>query len=205
MRTQPGERFLFPQLSEAAGGRLHYLGNARRVSLEYADEFGFITFSNPTSRRLPQDWLELNRWILLGKKNGGSQQWRRAVQWIRRQAPRCTTVISYSDPAVGHSGALYRACNFVTAPTWLRLVPPPTGNGTRSGRPHSVKDRWVYPLLRDERRVAVLSLAPAYAARFPGRSYVADWPLWGRSVTRETRTGVAAGPIYTTVQMTAAR
>ena len=174
------ELVLFPQLSADAARRLHYLGQSERVRLEYADEFGFITFSNPTSRRLPQDWLELNRWILLGKKNGGSQQWARAVRWLRTAAPTCTTVVSYSDPSVGHTGALYRACNFIAAPTWHRLVPPPTGNGTRSGKRQSVKDRWVFPILRDGRRLGALGLEPSYAERFPGRGYVEPRRRWPR-------------------------
>lgn len=116
---------LMPQISDAAAKRLHYLGSTKRVALEYADEFGYATFSNPTSRRLPQDWLELNRWILLGRENGGSRQWARCVRWLREMAPDCTTIVSYSDPSVGHTGALYRACNFIAAPTWHRLAPPP--------------------------------------------------------------------------------
>lgn len=168
------------QLSKAAAARMHYLGASNRTGLEYADEFGWITFSNPTSRRLPQDWLELNRWILVGKRNGGSTQWARAVRWLRRMAPTCTTVVSYSDPSVGHTGALYRACNFVAAPTWHRLVPPPTGNGTRSGKRQSIKDRWVYPLLPDPRRVEALSLERAYAERFPGRGYAEPKRRWRR-------------------------
>ena len=170
--------FLFAQISAEAAKRLHYLGRSRRVALEYADEFGFMTFSNPTSRRLPQDWLELNRWILLGKRNGGSQQWRRVVRWLGERAPACTTVVSYSDPSAGHTGALYRACNFIAAPTWHRLVPPPTGNGTRSGRPHGVKDRWIFPLRADARRAECLALAPSYESRFPGRGYVEPKRRW---------------------------
>ena len=159
------------QLSDSAARQLHYLGRSKKSQLEYADEFGWITFANPTSRRLPQDWLELNRWVLLGKKNGGSTQWARARRWLRRVAPNCTTVVSYSDPSVGHTGALYRACGFLWAPTWHRLVTPPTGNGTRSGKRQAAKDRWVYPLLPDTRRAQVLQLEPSYETRFPGSSY----------------------------------
>ena len=36
-----------------------------------------------------------------------------------------STVVSYSDPSAGHTGSLYRACNWIWAPTWLRLRPPP--------------------------------------------------------------------------------
>jgi len=173
---------LMPQLSAQAAARMHYLGLSKRARLEYADEFGWVTFSNPTSRRLPQDWLELNRWILLGKKNGGSQQWRRITRWLRWIAPDCTTVVSYSDPAVGHSGAVYKACNFIAAPTWHVLVPPPSGNGTRAGRQHGVKLRWIYPLAPDPRRETLLVLESSYRRRFPGRSYVEPRRWWKRRV-----------------------
>lgn len=169
---------LVPQLSEAAAARMHYLGASKRSRLEYADEFGWITFANPVSRRLPQDWLELNRWILVHRKNGGSQQWKRVVRWLRDVAPECTTVVSYSDPSVGHSGALYRACNFIAAPTWHVLCPPPSGNGTRAGRRQAVKLRWVYPLAADQRRAAILQLEESYRRRFPGRSYVEPRRWW---------------------------
>ena len=169
---------LQPQLAESAARRLHYLGPSKRAMLEYGDEFGFIAFGNPTSRRLPPDWLELNRWILLGKKNGGSQQWRRVRRWLSVMAPKATTVVSYSDPEQGHTGALYRACNFIWSPTWHRLVPPPSGNGTRAGRQHSVKDRWVFPLLPDDQRESILQLGSDYRRRFPGASF--REPKWRR-------------------------
>jgi hypothetical protein len=168
------------QLSKAAAARMHYLGASNRCSLEYADEFGWITFSNPTSRRLPQDWLELNRWILLGKKNGGSQQWARAVKWLRETAPKVTTVVSYSDPAQGHTGALYRDCNFIEAATWLRLVTPPSGNGFRGGKQHGAKDRWIFPLAPDPRRATHLKLPESYKRRFPGRFYQEPKRRWKR-------------------------
>ncbi len=82
-----------------------------------------------------------------------------------------TTVVSYSDPSVGHTGALYRACGFIWAPTWHRLVTPPTGNGTRAGKSQAAKDRWIFPLLPDPRRASLLQLEPSYAARFPSASY----------------------------------
>jgi len=168
---------LMAQASKSVWDSGHYLG-CSRASLDYSDEWGFITLVNPTSRRLPQDWLELNRWMLLGQKNGGSRQWKACRLWLRTVAPLVTTVVSYSDPSVGHTGALYKACGFLWAPTWHRLVPPPTGNGIRSGRIHSAKDRWVYPLLPDQRRVELLSLEPAYERRFPGAGY--REPRWKR-------------------------
>jgi hypothetical protein len=135
----------------------HYLGAARR-GFAWSDEFGVLVLGSPSSRMLPGDWLELSRWCLIGIPNGGSQQWARVARWLRANNS-CTTVVSYSDPSAGHSGALYQACNWLWAPTWQRLRPPPTGNGSwKSGVQQSVKDRWVFPLTADARRASVLSV-----------------------------------------------
>jgi len=134
----------------------HYLGRAHR-GFAWSDEYGVAVLASPTSRHLPTDWLELTRWCLLGVENGGSRQWSRIARFLLAERPDVTTVVSYSDPSVGHTGALYRACNWLWAPTWHRLRPPPTGNGSwRDGVTQSVKDRWVYPLRRDERRARIL-------------------------------------------------
>lgn len=79
------------------------------------------------------------------------------VRHIRRCMPAVTTLVSYSDPSAGHTGALYRACNWDWAPTWLRLRPPPSGNGSWDGSTmQAVKDRWVFCVRRDSRRGEVL-------------------------------------------------
>jgi len=73
------------------------------------------------------------------------------------QFPEVTTCVSYSDPSVGHTGALYKACNWQWAPTWHRLKPPPTGNGSWDGQTQqSVKDRWIFRLRPDAQRADIL-------------------------------------------------
>ncbi len=139
-------------------GELHYLGETGR-GIGWSDEYGVLVLAKPTSRRLPQDgtWLELVRWCLEGERNGGSRQWARVTRYLRADCPQVTTVVSYSDPSVGHTGALYKACNWTWAPTWHRLKPPPSGNGSwKNGEPQAVKDRWVFVLRRDDRRAEIL-------------------------------------------------
>lgn len=150
----------------------HYLGRAER-GWAWSDEFGVMVFANPTARALPTDWLELIRWCLVGVPNGGSQQWARVRRWFAAERPEITTVVSYSDPSQGHTGALYRACNWMWAPTWHRLRPPPSGNGSwPNGEQQSVKDRWVFPLRRDPRREAALRVNDnALRVRFPDAEY----------------------------------
>lgn len=151
----------------------HYLGPASR-GFAWSDEFGVLILASPTSRNIPGHWLELTRWCLNGTKNGGSQQWKKVSAWLRASRPDVTTVISYSDPSVGHTGALYRACNWLWAPTWMRLRPPPTGAGrwTPEGPEGAVKDRWIYVLREDPRREYVLSLKDsACERRFPDAEY----------------------------------
>lgn len=137
----------------------HYLGPTKAAGFAWRDEFGCIVFAAPRARGVPHRWLEVVRWCLTGEKNGGSRQWAAAVEMVRRQRPDCTTVISYSDPSKGHTGALYRSCNWLWAPTWHRLRPPPTGNGAWSeGKGQAVKDRWVFPLREDPDRSAILAV-----------------------------------------------
>jgi hypothetical protein len=150
----------------------HYLGRSRR-GIAWSDEHGVAVLAPPTSRRLPQHWLELVRWCLSGEPNAGSRQWAAIARWLRADRPDVTTVVSYSDPSVGHTGALYRACGWLWAPTWHRLRPPPSGNGRWTDeREESVKDRWVYLLAPDEAREAVLAVRDAAVVRdHPGWSY----------------------------------
>jgi hypothetical protein len=156
----------------------HYLGPTKAAGFAWQDEFGCIVFAAPRARGVPHRWLEVVRWCLVGEKNGGSRQWSRAVEMIRTVRPDCTTVLSYSDPSQGHTGALYRACNWLWAPTWHRLRPPPTGNGEwQEGKRQAVKDRWVFPLLPDaEREAALLLNDDAIRRRQPWASY--REPAW---------------------------
>jgi hypothetical protein len=163
--------------------REHYLGPTSR-GLAYQDGSGVVVVAPATSRRLPADWLEITRWCLLDRSpNAGSGQWSRFLKALRRERPEITTLISYSDPSVGHSGGLYRACSWWWAPTWHRLRPPPSGNGSWDGPGgllESVKDRWVFALRPDPRRVELLTAQDdAVLARYPWARYRepggADW------------------------------
>jgi hypothetical protein len=152
----------------------HYLGPSRR-GFALGDERGLLVFANPSSRRLPLTWVELVRWCIFpNQPNAGSGMWSLARRWLQREKPALTTVISYSDPAAGHTGALYRACNWWWAPTWHRLRPPPTGNGNwgQPGVKQAVKDRWVFPLARDAQRVSVLLMSDrSLLKKYPWAEY----------------------------------
>ena len=157
----------------------HYLGTTGR-GFAWSDEFGVLVLAKPTSRRLPQDgtWLELVRWCLVGIHNGGSMQWKRVRRVLPEMAPAVTTIVSYSDPSQGHTGSLYRSCNWKWAPTWHRLRPPPTGNGSwKNGKSESVKDRWVCEIAKDERRAEILRVKDDSISK--GRNYgqfvYSDW------------------------------
>lgn len=158
----------------------HYLGPSRRAILTIADDLGVLVFSTPTSRRLPVTWLELVRWCITGGKNAGSMQWAHVVARLRAAYPAATTVVSYSDPSVGHTGALYRACGWLWAPAWHRLRPPPTGNGSWDGESkESVKDRWVYLLAPDAEREGILRVSDdGLRKRMPWASF--REPRWRR-------------------------
>ena len=150
----------------------HYLGASRR-GFALRDEFGIVILAKPTSRRLPIVWLELVRWCIRSSiPNSGSQQWKKIKQWLLKNT-EVTTVISYSDPSVGHTGALYRACNWLWAPTWHRLRPPPSGQGSwKHGKMEAVKDRWIFPVRKDKNREPVLKIHDkSILRRMPWASY----------------------------------
>jgi hypothetical protein len=152
----------------------HYLGpthRARLVVVQYVENavVAAQVWSLPTTRHLPADgsFLELARWCLTpdSGKNAGSRMHAFAVRAIRSTLPEVTTLVSYSDRAVGHTGSLYRACNWQWKPAWQRVSPPPSGSGSWDGvTRQEPKDRWVFVIRRDpeQRR---LELEPLYAAR----------------------------------------
>lgn len=159
----------------------HYLGRSHRAVLVYQDDFGVMSFAQPTARNLPKRWLELTRWCLIGGKDAGSRQWKAAFAKLQHDFVTVTTVVSYSDPSVGHTGALYRACNWLWAPTWHRLFPAPTGNGSWiPGKAESVKDRWVALLQPDAERAAALAVDDTRIKRMPWAEY--REPRWKRGV-----------------------
>jgi hypothetical protein len=162
----------------------HYLGPAGHQGWAWQDEFGVMVLANPRSRALPhRTWLELVRWCLRGDPNDGSQQWARFVAWAKTSLPHITTFVSYSDPSAGHTGALYRACNWLWAPTWQRLRPPPSGNGDWGSGRQSVKDRWVFPVRPDLGRASVLAVQDAgLRRRYPWAEYTE--PSWSRGHRR---------------------
>lgn len=136
----------------------------------------------PTTRRLPCDgtWLELSRWCLTpaAGENAGSRSHAHAARLMKPLGVR--TLVSYSDPSHGHTGALYRACNWRWAPTWLRLRPPPTGNGNwgdPQGR-QAVKDRWVFHVTKADPARVLLPTDDRAAVRWWLRNGVPHERRW---------------------------
>lgn len=150
----------------------HYLGPVdwgRLVICQWSEGevVGAMVWKHPTSRRLPSGgtWLELARWCLTpaGGPNAGSRMHAAAVRLIRDRLPLVTTLVSYSDPSVGHTGALYKACNWRWRPTWIQLKPPPSGQGSWDGQTRQEpKARWIFELRPDAHREAALLLDPSY-------------------------------------------
>ena len=153
----------------------HYLGpvSACRYAFIWISEqepVAAMVYRWPTARYLPSDgsWLELARWCLTpgAGKNAGSRMDRWTRRWLLTNDARVTTLVSYSDPSAGHTGALYKACNWQWRPTWHRLQPPPTGNGNWGGDvQQSVKDRWIYPLRDDADREQIAALPYDWAQK----------------------------------------
>ena len=149
----------------------HYLGPSRPFDVRHifigwkdGEPVACQVWRKPTSRRLPRRlWLELSRWCLTpaAGKNSGSRMMGWVVRWFRKNTWN-TTLISYSDPSAGHTGALYKASGWIWKPTWHRIVPPPSGLGSWDGvKRQEVKDRWAY-FLNPDTAQALLDLEPAY-------------------------------------------
>lgn len=173
--------------------RHHYLGQVSPRGGELViigSSDGVLTCAQvwrlPTARMLPNDgtWLELSRWCLTpaAGPNAGSRQHRAAVRVIRADRPEVTTLVSYSDPSHGHTGSLYRACNWEWWPTWHRLRTPPTGNGAwQEGKAQAVKDRWLFEVRPDPRRAAVVRIDDAGAIRHWAASATDAERAWART------------------------
>lgn len=58
--------------------------------------------------------MELRRLVLLDEAGRNSESrvvgW--CLRWLKKHAPAIEVVVSYADPAHGHSGVIYRASNF---------------------------------------------------------------------------------------------
>lgn len=156
--------------------REHYLGPLKSGMLGIAgydlvdNLVAGMIWRRPTARRLPADgsWLELSRWCLTpaAGPNAGSRSHWAAVRIIKELQRNTKTLLSYSDPSVGHRGELYRACNYLWAPTWHRLRPPPTGLGSWDGETsQAVKDRWVFPLRKNPALPELVSIRDPGAIR----------------------------------------
>ena len=144
----------------------HYLGpvrSARRCFAGWVDDVMVAcqVWRWPNARMLPNDgsWLELSRWCLTpdAGRNAGS----RMMAWARRELARTdhtvTTLVSYSDPVHGHTGALYKASGWTYSPTHhgqrfdVNGRGYPSGHGSWDGvTTQSPKHRWTYPLSKLE-------------------------------------------------------
>lgn len=168
-----------------SGGKLIIIGTRNDYPVAAA------IWKHPTSRALPSDgtWFELARWCLTpdAGPNAGSVMHKATLQLIRTHLPHVTTLVSYSDPSQGHTGALYRACNYRWCPTWQRLRPPPTGGGEWTpGKQQNVKDRWIYPVRPDPVRTIRLRVNDNGAVRHWHRTATNTERRWARlSLTPE--------------------
>lgn len=142
----------------------HYLGTAKsaRWVLGVWVDGSLVAcqvFRWPTARMLPSDgsWLELSRWCLTpaAGPNAGSKMMSKTRKWIRHNDPNAHTLVSYSDPVHGHSGALYRASGWIYTPTHHSLrydangLGYPSGHGSWDGiTRQSPKHRWTYAVNR---------------------------------------------------------
>jgi hypothetical protein len=85
--------------------------------------FAVALWSQPTTRCLPQHWLELRRMACApdAPKNTASRFLGWMVRYFKRVTPERERCISYQDTAV-HQGTIYRAAGWVPAYTGKAMV-----------------------------------------------------------------------------------
>jgi hypothetical protein len=132
----------------------HYLKSAPpgyRVALEFlldGNRVGGMLLGRPAARTLDEQvWLEVCRIFFVDgtPPNVESQGLALMRRYVRSWMPQVRCLISYSDPAVGHDGTIYRADGWAPfgrttggSKTW-RTRP---GRAEQNG-PTSRKVRWV--------------------------------------------------------------
>lgn len=71
-----------------------------------------VTYSQPVSRNLPAEALELSRLVRCNDYTGQISQfvaW--SIRWLKSNSDR-SFILSYADSTQGHHGGIYQACNF---------------------------------------------------------------------------------------------
>lgn len=103
--------------------RQHYLGRWPGVCVltlaaaKINKPFGVIVFALPpreSHKRYGGITWELARLWIDDKIPQNAETWciGKAIKYIREHHPEVSTIVSYADPSVGHSGVIYRAANF---------------------------------------------------------------------------------------------
>lgn len=104
--------------------RRHYLGKWPGVTVSTlgmfreANPVGVIVFALPPAETFVRygglTW-ELARLWIADSEPRNSESWfiARAVRYVRRHHRDVAALVSYADPAAGHSGVIYRASNWI--------------------------------------------------------------------------------------------
>lgn len=74
---------------------------------------GVAVFGRPIGRNLPDGLIELRRLVLIDDKPKNTTSWflARCIKWLKKNTDY-NGIITYADPNEGHTGVIYRACNF---------------------------------------------------------------------------------------------
>lgn len=102
--------------SRRMAGLVHHAFAWRRPGGLFGDTgepIAAVTYSQPVSRNLPQDALELSRLVRRDDADvrlSSFVAW--SLRWLRRNTPT-PFVLSYADPGAGHHGGIYQALGFI--------------------------------------------------------------------------------------------
>lgn len=85
--------------------------------LLFGKPVGCVVYSAPPrecDRRFGCKTWELARLFLLDEMPHNSETWliAQSIRWVKRHFPDIGALVSYADPAAGHTGTIYRASNW---------------------------------------------------------------------------------------------
>lgn len=87
--------------------------------LTYGDPVGNNVVNSISSEVGQGDVLELTRLYITDDTPKNTESWfiSQSFKWLRKHKPEIKALVSYADPAAGHSGVIYKATNWLYCPT----------------------------------------------------------------------------------------
>jgi hypothetical protein len=88
-------------------------------TIVYGDPVGSNVSDSISKNTKQGEILELTRLWIQDDTPKNTESWSisQSFNWIKQNLPKIKVIISYADPAAGHTGKIYQATNFLYCPT----------------------------------------------------------------------------------------